>query len=161
MYNIWKIILWPLGRGQKPWERNEAGGVNDNERHQPPSVPTALGPAPLVTNLFFFIKACQHILLHQKHKIMIFKKASYDPFNVYLAFVNSQLNGCSYWLYFGVIRNNLFSLRVHDFQQCECCWWNKVEQSFMQTLFFLLYTTISWEYRQWSTTWPVQQQHLL
>ncbi len=29
---------------------------------------------------FFNIKACQHILLHQIHKIMIFKKASYDPF---------------------------------------------------------------------------------
>ncbi len=28
---------------------------------------------------FFYIKACQHILLHQIHKIMIFKKASYDP----------------------------------------------------------------------------------
>ncbi len=30
---------------------------------------------------FFNIKACQHILLHQIHQIMIFKKASYDPFN--------------------------------------------------------------------------------
>ncbi len=30
---------------------------------------------------FLNIKACQHILLHQIHKIMIFKKASYDPFN--------------------------------------------------------------------------------
>ncbi len=29
---------------------------------------------------FLKIKACQHILLHQIHKIMIFKKASYDPF---------------------------------------------------------------------------------
>ncbi len=29
---------------------------------------------------FLNIKACQHILLHQIHKIMIFKKASYDPF---------------------------------------------------------------------------------
>ncbi len=28
---------------------------------------------------FLNIKACQHILLHQIHKIMIFKKASYDP----------------------------------------------------------------------------------
>ncbi len=26
------------------------------------------------------IKACQHIQLHQIHKIMIFKIASYDPF---------------------------------------------------------------------------------
>uniref|UniRef100_A0A673NKM4 WW domain-containing adapter protein with coiled-coil-like n=1 Tax=Sinocyclocheilus rhinocerous TaxID=307959 RepID=A0A673NKM4_9TELE len=26
-------------------------------------------------------EACQHILLHQIHKIMIFKKTSYDPFN--------------------------------------------------------------------------------
>ncbi len=34
---------------------------------------------------FLNIKACQHILLHQ---IMIFKKASYDPFNlrVYVSF---------------------------------------------------------------------------
>ncbi len=30
---------------------------------------------------FLNIKACQHILLHQIHKIMIFKKVSYDPFN--------------------------------------------------------------------------------
>ncbi len=30
--------------------------------------------------LFFYIKACQHILLQQKHKIMIFKIASYDLF---------------------------------------------------------------------------------
>ncbi len=30
--------------------------------------------------LVLYIKACQHILLHQTHKIMIFKKASYDPF---------------------------------------------------------------------------------
>ncbi len=33
----------------------------------------------LKNNLFFYIKACQHILLHQIHKIMIFKIASYDP----------------------------------------------------------------------------------
>ncbi len=32
---------------------------------------------------FFNIKACQHILLHQIHKIMIFKKASYDPFKTF------------------------------------------------------------------------------
>uniref|UniRef100_A0A672KTB1 Eyes absent homolog n=1 Tax=Sinocyclocheilus grahami TaxID=75366 RepID=A0A672KTB1_SINGR len=31
---------------------------------------------------FLNIKACQHILLHQIHKIMIFKKASYDPFKI-------------------------------------------------------------------------------
>ncbi len=31
---------------------------------------------------FLNIKACQHILLHQIHKLMIFKIASYDPFNV-------------------------------------------------------------------------------
>ncbi len=30
---------------------------------------------------FLNIKAYQYILLHQIHKIMIFKKASYDPFN--------------------------------------------------------------------------------
>ncbi len=30
--------------------------------------------------VFFNIKACQHILLHQIHQIIIFKKASYDPF---------------------------------------------------------------------------------
>ncbi len=29
----------------------------------------------LKNNVFFNIKACQHILLHQIHKIMIFKKA--------------------------------------------------------------------------------------
>ncbi len=31
---------------------------------------------------FLNIKACQHILLHQIHKIMIFKITSYDPFNI-------------------------------------------------------------------------------
>ncbi len=31
---------------------------------------------------FFYIKVCQHILLHQIHKIMIFNKTSYDPFNI-------------------------------------------------------------------------------
>ncbi len=29
--------------------------------------------------VFFYIKACQHVLLHQMQKIMIFKIASYDP----------------------------------------------------------------------------------
>ncbi len=33
------------------------------------------------TMCFLNIEACQHILLHQIHKIMIFKKPSYDPFN--------------------------------------------------------------------------------
>ncbi len=31
---------------------------------------------------FFNIKACQHNLLHQMLKIIIFKQASYDPFNL-------------------------------------------------------------------------------
>ncbi len=35
---------------------------------------------------FLNIKACQHILLHQIHKIMIFKKASYDPFKEFNSF---------------------------------------------------------------------------
>ncbi len=25
--------MWRVGRGREPWERSEAGGVNDNERH--------------------------------------------------------------------------------------------------------------------------------
>ncbi len=25
--------MWQVGRGREPWERSEAGGVNDNERH--------------------------------------------------------------------------------------------------------------------------------
>ncbi len=41
---------------------------------------------------FLNIKACQHILLHQIHKIMIFKKASYDPFNW---IKDTQCNECS------------------------------------------------------------------
>ncbi len=32
---------------------------------------------------FLNIKACQHILLHQIHKIIIFKKASYDHFKTH------------------------------------------------------------------------------
>ncbi len=41
------------------------------------------------------IKACQHILLHQIHKIMIFKNASYDPFNIFVFFflVNGVKSG--------------------------------------------------------------------
>ncbi len=35
----------------------------------------------LKNNEILNIKACQHILLHQIHQIIIFKKASYDPFN--------------------------------------------------------------------------------
>ncbi len=38
-----KYILWRVGRGREPWERSEAGGVNDNERHlrhSPVSSPT-------------------------------------------------------------------------------------------------------------------------
>ncbi len=30
---------------------------------------------------FLNIKVCQHIMLHQMHKIMIFKIASYEPFS--------------------------------------------------------------------------------
>ncbi len=39
LYNIKKIRpflsehVWRVGRGREPWERSEAGGVNDNERH--------------------------------------------------------------------------------------------------------------------------------
>ncbi len=35
--------VWRVGRGREPWERSEAGGVNDNERHlrhSPVSSPT-------------------------------------------------------------------------------------------------------------------------
>ncbi len=36
----------------------------------------------LKNNVFILhVKACQNIILHQTHKIMIFKKASNDPFN--------------------------------------------------------------------------------
>ncbi len=28
-----QMALWRVGRGREPWERSEAGGVNDNERH--------------------------------------------------------------------------------------------------------------------------------
>ncbi len=34
--------MWRVGQGREPWERSEAGGVNDNEnlRHSPVSSPT-------------------------------------------------------------------------------------------------------------------------
>ncbi len=35
--------VWRVGRGREPWERSEAGGVNDNEQHlhhSPVSSPT-------------------------------------------------------------------------------------------------------------------------
>ncbi len=38
---------------------------------------------------FLNIKACQHILLHQIHKIMIFKKASYDHLSVVSLIANA------------------------------------------------------------------------
>ncbi len=34
--------------------------------------------------LYFYIKACQHILLH---KIVIFLKSSYDPFSIHTRFL--------------------------------------------------------------------------
>ncbi len=37
------MSLWRMGRGREPWERSEAGGGNDNERHlrhPPVSSPT-------------------------------------------------------------------------------------------------------------------------
>ncbi len=57
---------------------------------------------------FLNIKACQHILLHQKHKIMIFKKASYDPFknlNYYFACLihNFKLSGSPLGIFFSHI----------------------------------------------------------
>ncbi len=36
-------MVWRVGRGREPWERSEAGGVNDDERHlrhSPVSSPT-------------------------------------------------------------------------------------------------------------------------
>ncbi len=38
-----KTTMWRVGRGREPWERSEAGGVDDNERHlrhSPVSSPT-------------------------------------------------------------------------------------------------------------------------
>ncbi len=60
---------------------------------------------------FLNIKACQHILLHQIHKIMIFKKASYDPFNRLLTFpfvdmTWLDLDGKSYIMLSVHIRDN-------------------------------------------------------
>ncbi len=44
---------------------------------------------------FLNIKACQHILLHQIHQIIIFKKASYDPFkNLADGFIKDWLSKC-------------------------------------------------------------------
>ncbi len=37
------MSVWRVERGREPWERSEAGGVNDNERHlhhSPVSSPT-------------------------------------------------------------------------------------------------------------------------
>ncbi len=45
---------------------------------------------------FLNIKACQHILLHQIHKIMLFKKASYDPFKVKVNQTTYELNFTNY-----------------------------------------------------------------
>ncbi len=43
MHNNRNNRVWRVGRGREPWERSEAGGVNDNERHlrhSPVSSPT-------------------------------------------------------------------------------------------------------------------------
>ncbi len=43
LFFILLMSLWRVGRGREPWERSEAGGVNDNERHlrhSPVSSPT-------------------------------------------------------------------------------------------------------------------------
>ncbi len=53
---------------------------------------------------FLNIKACQHILLHQIHKIMIFKIASYDPFK-------SNLFNKSLRFYLWIV--SLYSLSLH------------------------------------------------
>ncbi len=42
---------------------------------------------------FLNIKSCQHILLHQIHKIMIFKIASYNPFNIFVEVVIHLFSG--------------------------------------------------------------------
>ncbi len=42
--------MWRVGRGREPWERSEAGGVNDNERHLRHSPVSS--PAPLVTVMY-------------------------------------------------------------------------------------------------------------
>ncbi len=59
---------------------------------------------------FLNIKACQHILLHQIHKIMIFKKASYDPFNLFLSI--DKITACSF------LFENVF---VHVCIKCVMC----------------------------------------
>ncbi len=42
---------------------------------------------------FLNIKACLHILLHQIHKILIFKIASYDPFKQnYVIFIVKNIS---------------------------------------------------------------------
>ncbi len=40
---------------------------------------------------FFYITACQHIVLHQIHQIIIFKKASYDPFKMHFCKVTALI----------------------------------------------------------------------
>ncbi len=45
---------------------------------------------------FFNIKACQHILLHQIHQIIIFKIASYDPFNILYDNHTKKYSGASW-----------------------------------------------------------------
>ncbi len=52
------------------------------ERHRGPTIMYSIWKIMCFLN----IKACQHILLHQIHKIMIFKIASYDPFKTFLTF---------------------------------------------------------------------------
>ncbi len=47
---------------------------------------------------FLNIKACQHILLHQIHKIMIFKK-SYDPFKDTSLIFEAQLSFAAHQKY--------------------------------------------------------------
>ncbi len=60
------------------------------------------------------IKACQHILLHQIHKIMIFKKASYDPF---------KFSKCKSWeikLYCDLSWIIMKHALEHKYSSCKC-----------------------------------------
>ncbi len=49
-----EIPLWRVGRGREPWERSEAGGVDDNERHlrhSPVSSSTVVAPPFILPEL--------------------------------------------------------------------------------------------------------------
>ncbi len=64
--------------GAPPWDSRPvsgAGVVHYHSLHRPRSVPTALGPAPLVTYIYIYIYMCVCVCVRGRHALIIFEGA--------------------------------------------------------------------------------------